>query len=303
MSDSEVETLMQVIGPGPTRPLTISAYVPFSNNAETVLEAIRSVAAQTVPPESIVAIDDGSTDGGAELLEAQGFRVVRNQRNLGRGATRNRAMLESTGDLVLSCDATNRMAPEFVERALPWFADPRVAAVFGRMLDPHPEGVAGRWRARHLLKCKAEMPASRCASLSTGGALLRRSAVLGVGNFDVALRHSEDAELGERLAAAGFDIAFDPRVAVFCNIRNTIPQVLERYWRWHAGRDERVTWLAYLRLVSYSVKGMIALDLADRDPQSALISVICPHYQFWRSKGRRKRPERGPGFSCLRITG
>ena len=121
--------------------LSLSAYVPCCNNRSTVRAAVESLAQQTVPPREILVVDDGSRDDSLAQLAGLPVRVVRHAENLGRGAVRATAMRELKTDLVLSLDATNRLPPDFAARALPWFADPRVAAVFGPICDPAPAGV------------------------------------------------------------------------------------------------------------------------------------------------------------------
>ncbi len=263
--------------------MKISAYVPFFNNRNTILPALRSLRDQTIPPVEIFAIDDGSTDGGASLVEADGFRSLLQPCNTGRGAARHRAMLEASGELVVSCDATNVLPLDFIERLLPWFEDPSVAAVYGWIQDPHPKGAVGRWRAKHLFKAGLSMSIRHHCSLITGGTILRRSLILEAGNFNTALRHTEDGELGERLLPLGYDIIFDPRVPVFCNVQNTLHEVLERYWRWYAGTSVPVSLASYRKNLVYSIRGMASADLASGDWPVAIISLICPHYQFWKS--------------------
>ena len=109
----------------------ISAYIPCYNNIDTIAEAVNSIRRQKVAVDELFVIDDGSTDGSAEAVESMGIRVIRNEKNLGRGAVRNRAMVEAKNELVLCCDATNTLPPDFVSRLLPWFKDPKVAAVCG----------------------------------------------------------------------------------------------------------------------------------------------------------------------------
>lgn len=270
-------------------PLRISGYVPFYNNRTTVLAALQSVADQDLELMECFALDDGSTDGGAELLESSGFRCLRQPANQGRGAARHRAMLEVDGDIVVCCDATNILPSDFVSQLLPWFDDPRVAAVYGWIQDPLPRGAISRWRARHLFKAHHCMTVLHQAPLITYGTLVRKSAVLAVGNFNPEMRHTEDADLGERLIAAGYDIVFDPSSPVLCNVQNTLWKVLERYWRWHAGAYEAVSWRLYLKNIVFSLKCMVWVDLCRRDPICGLISLICPHYQHWRSFLKRSR--------------
>jgi glycosyltransferase involved in cell wall biosynthesis len=259
-----------------------SAYVPCFNNAASVLDAVRSLQGQSVPPDEIFVVDDGSTDGSADLVEAAGFRVHRQSSNLGRGAARHAAMQIAKGELVLCCDASNRLSETFLARAKRWFEDAAVGAVFGLIQDPHPVGAANRWRARHLFKQEDPHVLNTNAALITFGAVLRAKAVHSVGGFDVALRHSEDGELGSRLTHAGYQVVSDPTLEVFANVQNSLVSVLERYWRWYVGKDEEFTWRAYLRATWYAARTMAWSDLRKGDPDLALISLILPHYQMWR---------------------
>jgi GT2 family glycosyltransferase len=267
--------------------MIISAYVPFYNDGANSLKSLTSLAHQDCFIEDIFAVDDGSLDRSAEAIVKEKIRVIKHSYNMGRGAARKQALLEAQGEIIVSCDATNILPADFVSRLLLWFDDPKVAAVFGRIQDPQPKGVVARWRARHLFKADHPMTVRHQAPLITYGTIVRRSAVMEVGNFDPALRHSEDAELGERLLAAGYDIVFDPSVPVFCNVQNSLAQVLERYWRWYAGKDEQVSLRGYWHNVIYSIKGMAWQDFKAGDPLAAMISLVCPHYQHWKSRVRR----------------
>lgn len=251
------------------------------------MRAVGSLKEQTRPLDDVFVIDDGSTDGSAELVERAGFRVLRMGSNQGRGAVRAKAMEEAKHELVVSCDATNALAPDFVERAMRWFTAQSTAAVFGRMCQEDRSTVVLRWRGRHLFKTEAQHLVNRRASLATNGVLMRKSHVMAAGNFDARLHHSEDADLGGRLQAKGHEVVFDPELHAFPLATNTLPELLERYWRWYAGADERVSWRAYLRQISYSVKVMARQDLQARDPLGVPISLLSPHYQFWKSWLRR----------------
>jgi GT2 family glycosyltransferase len=260
----------------------ISGYVPFYNNAQTVLAAVDSLRNQQPPLDEVFAIDDGSTDCSADLLEAAGVRVFKQPTNLGRGAARRLAMEVALNEFVLCGDATNILPEDFAIRALPWFGDLKVAAVVGLITDPNPRGVVSRWRARNLFKAGLPRSASKGASFISGGAMVRSSAIAAVGGYDASLRHSEDAELGCRLAAAGLEIIGDPSLHLYCNIRNTLPELLERYWRWNVGKDESFYWKNYVKIAKYSICSMALQDLKAGDPLSSGISMLVPLYQLWR---------------------
>jgi GT2 family glycosyltransferase len=267
--------------------MPISAYVPSYNAASTVRRAVESLLTQTVVPDEILVVDDGSTDAPVDALLAGLDVTVLKQRNLGRGAARARAMHEASHEYVLSCDASIVLQPAFVETAMRWFDDARTAAVFGPVMQPPAASLAARWRGRHLFKVDLASRQNRRASLATGGTMVRASAVRHVGGYNPRLRHSEDADLGDRLLASGFDVVFDPHLAVTSIASNTLAEVLERHWRWNAGAEERVSWREYVSGISYSVKHMARMDLAAHDPLGALVSLSTPHYRFWRSRSRK----------------
>jgi glycosyltransferase involved in cell wall biosynthesis len=268
--------------------MKISAYIPAFNNRGTIASTIASIRAQSVPVDELFVVDDGSTDGTAGAAASLGIRVVAFPANQGRGAARALAMTEAAHELVLCCDAAMTLDPGFVKNALPWFDDARVAAVFGWVTQPPPADAAGRWRGRHLFKTPITGPQRR-AKLATGGAVLRASAAGEVGGFNTALRLAEDADLGARLLAADYDVILDPKLTVISAVPNTLAEALERYWRWNTAPYGRMGAGVYLRQIVYSIKVMAREDLLAHDPAAALISLICPHYQFWKSVQKRRK--------------
>jgi len=280
----------------------VTAYVPLFNAEGTIRRAVESLLGQTIKPAEVLVVDDGSTDRSLELLQGLDVRVVSLPRNLGRGAARARAMSEARHPLVLCCDATNTLEPTFLENALPWFEDQRVAAVFGWITQPPARNAAERWRGRHLFKLDSPQKGRHQASLGTGGTLMRASAAQHVGGFDSELRHAEDRELGVRLLAAGFDVVYDPRLTITSIAANTLGHVLERHWRWTAGIVEDARLNDYLRSVLYSVRFMAMSDVRAGDLGAAFISCLAPHYCYWRTRRRlwRREAQAGSGRAALR---
>lgn len=267
---------------------SVSACVVCYNNETTLGDTIRSIQSQTIGVDDLLVVDDGSTDRSAAVAAALGARVIGHPANLGRGAARARAIREARHDLVLCVDATGTIEPRFLSLVLPWFDEPSVAAVCSRIDDPRPLGLVRRWRARHLFRTGAQVSMSRKASLITGGSVLRRAAILGIGNFDANLRFAEDADAGRRLLAAGHDVVFDPSVCMTSTTDNSLAQVLERHWRWSAASGDSPSWHGYLRHIAYSIKVMARQDLSAGDPAAAAISLLTPHYHAWKRVLRRR---------------
>jgi len=100
-------------------PQTVSCVIPVFNAESWIGESLDSVLGQSRPPDEVIVVDDGSTDGTAEVLKKYGARIksVR-QENAGPGAARNRGVALSTGALIAFQDADDVWLPEKLERQL-----------------------------------------------------------------------------------------------------------------------------------------------------------------------------------------
>lgn len=96
--------------------LSISVVIPLYNKRDEVGATLRSVLVQTLPPVEVIVVDDGSTDGGAEVVRTVGGPSVRliSQSNAGVSAARNRGAAQAQGAYVAFLDADDRWEPGFL---------------------------------------------------------------------------------------------------------------------------------------------------------------------------------------------
>ncbi len=135
--------------------VSVSVVVPLYNKSKHILRALGSIAKQTLRDFEAIVVDDGSTDGGAELAAGfpdRRFRVIA-QPNAGPGAARNRGIAAAAGDVIAFLDADDAWAPEYLESGVKLLnsCGPGVAAVTSGYVD-HPQGVSRirMWRARGI---------------------------------------------------------------------------------------------------------------------------------------------------------
>ena len=122
--------------------------IPAYNAAATIDAAIGSILGQSVPPEVIVVVDDGSTDETAALAAAMSDRVaVLRQANQGPGAATTAGLKAVRTPFFATLDADDIWLPRKAERQLAALHDdPDLAAVFtlGRLFrdgsEPDPAG-------------------------------------------------------------------------------------------------------------------------------------------------------------------
>lgn len=101
--------------------MTFSIIIPVYNAETTLSASLESLRAQTFRDFEAVFVDDGSTDRSPEILEAfaaeSGIacRYVRQERNSGVAAARNRGIKESHGDYLAFLDADDTLVPNALE--------------------------------------------------------------------------------------------------------------------------------------------------------------------------------------------
>ena len=147
---------------------TISVVIPLYNKQLEIGAAVRSALAQTRPPQEIIVVDDGSTDGGAEIVRAIGSPLVRlvRQSNAGVCAARNRGIAESTGEYIALLDADDAWEPGFlaeIAAMIREFPGCGLYCTAGPIRPRHPPSGAS-WRISSANRPTATSPSRRPAA-------------------------------------------------------------------------------------------------------------------------------------------
>ena len=263
-------------------PTRLSIVLPTWEGERDLARLLPALAAQELggnPGEGfeILAVDSGSKDRSAELLERAGARVGRvEQRAFRHGATRNLAARGAKGEILvfLSQDALPRGADFLAALAAP-FADPRVAGAYARIL-PHEED--DPLTARTVLSAPEASAEGETRELPRGTSLGSlddgtRARLCGFNDVASAIRRSvfeaipfPDVDFGEDVAwaaralEAGWRIRFEPRAVVLHSHRYSPSRAYERYrvdaafHRRHFHRRLRPSLLSVARGVAHEVR-------------------------------------------------
>ncbi len=110
--------------------MKISVIIPAYNAEATIEATINSVLSQTVPPNEILVLDDGSTDNTGVILESyKPYVTVLRQSNQGVAHARNFLCEQARGDIVAFLDADDIWHPCYLE-------------VHERLIEDYPDAIA-----------------------------------------------------------------------------------------------------------------------------------------------------------------
>ncbi|MEU5166880.1 MULTISPECIES: bifunctional polysaccharide deacetylase/glycosyltransferase family 2 protein [Streptomyces] len=225
-------------GPEVTGP--VSVIVPAYNEKECIAATLNSLAASTHPIE-ILVVDDGSTDGTAEIAESLGLpgvRVIR-QENAGKPAALNNGVRQARHDIVVMMDGDTVFEPDAVHHLVQPFADPGIGAVAGNAKVGNRSTTIGAWqhieyvmgfnldrRMYDLLRCMPTIPGAIGA--------FRRQAVLEAGGMSEDTL-AEDTDITIALHRAGWRVVYAEHARAWTEAPASPGQLWRQRYRWSYG--------------------------------------------------------------------
>jgi glycosyltransferase involved in cell wall biosynthesis len=237
----------------------VTIAMPCLDEERYIEACLRSVLAQNYPAErlEILVADGGSTDRTRAIVErvaAEAPRIVLvdNPARL-QAAGLNEAIRRSRGDVIVRMDVHAEYAPDYVRKCVEVLE--RTGA----------DNVGGAQRAHATTPFQRALCAALESPLGVGGARYRSEANEGfvdtvflgafsrkvfeeVGLYDPRAITNEDAELNQRIRAAGGRVYLSRDIVVHYSPRDSARKLARQYYRYGRGRAR--TLLKHRRLVS-----------------------------------------------------
>lgn len=196
--------------------MKLSAVIPVHNGGQVLKRCLKALAASTRPPDELIVVDDGCTDGSADIARQHGAQVIAlDDGPRGAAFARNRGVERASGDLVVFVDADVAVHPDTLARIEGTMTEnPGIDALFGSYDDDPPTpGLTARYK--NLLHHYVHQHGRREASTFWSGCgAIRRDVFVALGGFDEGQRMLEDIELGARLRRGGYRILLCPEIQV-----------------------------------------------------------------------------------------
>ena len=200
--------------------------------APHIEEFLSSIAFQTRPPDEIVIVDGGSTDGTAEILRrAEGITLIEEHgANISRG--RNVAIRAATHDLIALSDADCILEPSWLSFLLETLeAGADVAMGF---YAPETETLLQRCMSAVNLPDASELREDRFMP-SGRSVAFRRTAIEAAGSYPEWLDIGEDMYVDHRWRELGLDMRLVPEAVARWRLRGSLAETWTQYFRYARG--------------------------------------------------------------------
>ncbi len=210
------------------------------NEAETIGATLESVYG-SYPRLEILVVDDGSTDGMAEVARHfarahPGVRVLSRPERGGKSSAMNFALAYVRAEIVVVVDADSHLGPAALWEIVQPFKDPRVGAVAGNVVARNPFVNLCTWmQAYEYLNTifVGRMLAERLGILgiiSGANGAFRTSVLRQVHGWDVG--PPEDLDLTLTIRKAGYRIAFAPYSHCYTEVPESWEVLVRQRRRW-----------------------------------------------------------------------
>ena len=224
----------------------VSVLVPAFNEAVGIERAVKSLADSDYPDFEVIVVDDGSSDGTADLVEALDLRgvCVLRQANAGKSAALNRAFALARHDVIVTVDADTVFERDTLRRLVVPFADEQVGAASGNTKVGNRRGLLGRWqhieyvlgfnldrRLYDELHCMPTVPGAIGA--------FRREALVDAGGFSSATL-AEDTDITIAVGRAGWYVAYVEDARAWTEAPPSLSALWRQRYRWSFGTMQAV---------------------------------------------------------------
>lgn len=240
----------------------VSIVVPAYNEAANIAATVRSLLASDYPQVDVIVVDDGSTDGTADIVERlrlPGVTVIR-QPNAGKPTALNTGIAHARSEILVLVDGDTVFEPDAVGKLVQPLHSCDVGAVSGNTKVANRRGLLGRWQhLEYVIGFNLDrrmFDVARCMPTVPGAiGAFRRAAIMDVGGVSSETL-AEDTDFTMALIRAGWRVVYAPDAIAWTEAPASLRQLWRQRYRWCYGTMQ-ATWKHRRALVQRGAAGRL----------------------------------------------
>lgn len=247
---------------------SVSIIVPAFNEEKVIEAALTSLIQLDYPNYEIIVVDDGSTDQTAQIahrIAAQNSLIpirVLSQSNSGKSWCLNTGIEHAQGDFIVCVDSDSRLNPDALKIGVPYFNDPKVAAVGGYInVINNNKLITKLQQLEYMIGqnfLRRGLSFFNIVTIVPGPiGMFRKIAVQNIGGYKTIKDcFAEDADLTVRLLAQGWRVKGDTRMMAHTEAPETLFSLLRQRYRWKRGIFQALYYNFTSLITSPNLKGV-----------------------------------------------
>ncbi len=223
----------------------VAVLIPCFNESDNAEETISHALKLDYSNFEVIAINDGSSDNTAEVLnrlahQHERLRVVHLAKNQGKAMALQAGSLVTEAEFLLGIDGDALLDPHAATWMMQHFiANPKIAAVTGNPRIRTRSTLLGRIQVGEFSSIvgmikRAQRSFGRLFTVSGVITAFRKTAVHQVGYWSPNML-TEDIDITWKLQRAGWDIQFEPNALVWILMPETLSGLWKQRLRWAMG--------------------------------------------------------------------
>ena len=250
-------------------PASVSVVIPCFNAEETILRALESVQAQTMPIMEIICVDDCSSDHTLQLIEefkarasSPRMQLLRTLRNSGPSLGRNLGWDAAAGDFVAFLDADDAWYPDKIAIQSGWMREHTQIDLCGHAhtIDA-PDYTAGPMSTKTTIKALGIAPEEIILSnpFVTPSVMVKRALKF---RFEPTRRYTEDYLLWMQICLNGHPVAMLDVPLVSVSKDRGKEKLSRNYFKmrmgdienyWQLWREQKISFFKMCLLIPFSL--------------------------------------------------
>jgi cellulose synthase/poly-beta-1,6-N-acetylglucosamine synthase-like glycosyltransferase/peptidoglycan/xylan/chitin deacetylase (PgdA/CDA1 family)/spore germination protein YaaH len=221
----------------------VSVVIPAFNEEKVIVRSLQSLLASAYEKFEIIVVDDGSTDGTLEALQANfadDKRVaIYSKPNEGKAETLNFGWRKSKGEVIIALDADTQFGPETIAALAHRFADPKIGAIAGNAKVGNRINIVTKWQALEYVTSqnfdRRAFASLNCITVVPGSVgAWRRSVLEETGGFSPDTL-AEDQDLTIQVRKLGYSIGYEESAIGLTEAPDSLRDLAKQRFRWSYG--------------------------------------------------------------------
>lgn len=232
------------VEPAPSKPSPfISIVIPVYNEETVIAKTIGSLRQSTHQDYEILVVNDGSTDGTADVVQALAasdprIRLV-TLPNGGKAQALNAGFRAARADIVVTIDGDTLLLPDTLRRLAAPFEDPHVEAVCGNVEVGNVHNLLTGFQALEYITTqnfdRRAFDRLNCITVVPGATgAWRRERILALGGYANDTL-TEDADITLRVLRNGGKVVYEPEARSRTEAPDTVRGLARQRFRWSYG--------------------------------------------------------------------